>query len=68
MITMKNEFKGCLNWEIGLNEKKKKLQINFGSLNKVSTFAVPTETKGKLKKDKYSIYARNISRSAMRMR
>ena len=38
--------------EIGKREKKKKLQKVFGSSEKISTFAVPTETKGKTKKIK----------------
>ena len=33
-------------------EKEKKLQKFFGSSEKISTFAVPTETEGKQKKDK----------------
>jgi len=33
-------------------EKRKKLQKFFGSSEKISTFAVPTETEGKQKKDK----------------
>ncbi|APU96557.1 hypothetical protein BV902_24795 [Sphingobacterium sp. B29] len=39
-----------LNAEIEKREKKKKLQKVFGSSEKISTFAVPTETKGKTKR------------------
>jgi hypothetical protein len=43
-------------------EKEKKLQKVFGSSKKISTFAVPTETKGKTKKDKEGRNAyRNIA-------
>ncbi|WP_294185893.1 hypothetical protein [uncultured Sphingobacterium sp.] len=41
--------------------KEKKLQKVFGSSEKISTFAVPTETEGKTKKIKTAWCHRNIA-------
>uniref|UniRef100_UPI0025DC8526 hypothetical protein n=1 Tax=uncultured Sphingobacterium sp. TaxID=182688 RepID=UPI0025DC8526 len=58
------DLKSCPDYFKRGNRKKgkeKKLQKVFGSSEKISTFAVPTETEGKTKKIKTAQCHRNIA-------